>query len=297
MNSRKPRARRIAADEAHAWARNLRLGNPLAKLVLCMLALYVNGDGECFVSVNQLAEDCELERKTIMSRLAWLETSAKVIKRARQWVDAGGARHNSPAGRPTSDKITLLLDSDGPCQSDGTWDGPDNGPPDGTPDGPERSASGPLAVQVDGPPNPLNLNLKEEVGESARAREPLLSEAATKLADQCLIALGFEPEHPPDGWCGLPYDCEVLLKRGADPPLVVATFANFRGTNKPKSYVLKAVQTTHENQGGSYAKTRRSGEQSDGTGTDWRTRRDAKHEALAELSASVAADKRREGGG
>ena len=48
------RKRRIAADEAHAWARNLRLRNPYAKLILSMLTLYVNGEGECYASVNAL---------------------------------------------------------------------------------------------------------------------------------------------------------------------------------------------------------------------------------------------------
>ena len=54
------RKRRIAADEAHAWARNLRLGNAHAKYVLCMLTGYVNGEGVCFVSIPHLADDCEL---------------------------------------------------------------------------------------------------------------------------------------------------------------------------------------------------------------------------------------------
>src|SRR5882672_4611620 len=50
----KRRPRRIAADEAHAWARNLRLNNAQAKLVLSMLTLYVDGDGYCFVGIPQL---------------------------------------------------------------------------------------------------------------------------------------------------------------------------------------------------------------------------------------------------
>jgi hypothetical protein len=30
-------SRRIASDDAHAWTRNLRLGNPQAKLILSMI--------------------------------------------------------------------------------------------------------------------------------------------------------------------------------------------------------------------------------------------------------------------
>ena len=53
--ARKPRPRRIASDEAHAWARNLRLHNSLAKLVLSMVTGYVNGDGICYVGIEALA--------------------------------------------------------------------------------------------------------------------------------------------------------------------------------------------------------------------------------------------------
>jgi hypothetical protein len=105
------RPRRIAADEAHAWARNLRLGNPYAKLVLCMLTLYVDGDGGCFVSINQLAEDCEFGAETIRRRLAWLE-SIGVVVRMPQWIDEHGRRNADAKGRRTSDLIRLLIDAD-----------------------------------------------------------------------------------------------------------------------------------------------------------------------------------------
>ena len=88
----KRRARRIAADEAHAWARNLRLRNPLAKLVLCMLTQYVNGEGVCFVSIDELGKDCELAPNTIRSRLTWLEEMG-VIARRQQWLDEKGRRN------------------------------------------------------------------------------------------------------------------------------------------------------------------------------------------------------------
>lgn len=108
---KKRRARRIAADEAHAWARNLRLGNAHAKYVLCMLTLYVNGDGVCFVSIPQLADDCELAGETIRRRLAWLEEVGALARRA-QWIDENGRRNGEGRGRRTSDEIVLLVDVD-----------------------------------------------------------------------------------------------------------------------------------------------------------------------------------------
>jgi hypothetical protein len=107
----KVRARRIASDEAHAWARNLRLSNPYAKLVLCMLAGYVNGDGICFVGIEALAEDTELSPDTVRKRLAWLEEVGG-IARFPQWVDASGRRNGDGKGKRTTDEIRLLLSAD-----------------------------------------------------------------------------------------------------------------------------------------------------------------------------------------
>lgn len=105
----KRRARRIAADEAHAWARNLRLGNANAKLVLSMLTLYVDGDGGCFVSIPTLADDTELSAQTVRNRLAWLE-QVGAIARLPQWIDEFGRRNGDGRGKRTSDLIRLQID-------------------------------------------------------------------------------------------------------------------------------------------------------------------------------------------
>jgi Helix-turn-helix domain len=107
------RARRIASVEAHAWAPNLRLGNPQAKLILSMVTLYVDGEGCCFVSIPALAEDCEMSPDTVRRRLAWLE-SIGVISRTAQWVDAQGRRNGTGQGKRTSDLIRLLMPGDSP---------------------------------------------------------------------------------------------------------------------------------------------------------------------------------------
>ena len=109
--SRKPRPRRIAADEAHAWARHLRLHNPHAKLILSMLTQYVNADGACFVSVPALAEDCELAPETVRRRLGWLE-EVGAITRFPQWVDENGRRNGDGRGRRTTDEIRLMIAAD-----------------------------------------------------------------------------------------------------------------------------------------------------------------------------------------
>jgi hypothetical protein len=107
----KPRARRIAADEAHAWARNLRLRNHHAKSVLRSLTLYVDGDGFCYVAIPTLAEDCELSDDTVRRRLAWLEEIGALTRRP-QWIDERGLRNADGRGKRTTDQYRLMFDAD-----------------------------------------------------------------------------------------------------------------------------------------------------------------------------------------
>lgn len=107
----KRRARRVASDEAHAWARSLRLNNPNAKTVLRALALYVNGEASCFVGIDQLADDTDLSPDTVRRRLVWLEQIGAIV-RLPQWVDANGRRNSEGRGKRTTDEIRLLLDAD-----------------------------------------------------------------------------------------------------------------------------------------------------------------------------------------
>jgi len=106
----KKRKRRIASDEAHAWARNLRLKNPYAKMILMDLAHHVDGEGYCFVGLPSLSDDCELAMETIRKRLAWLEEIG-AIARFPQWIDENGRRNGEGKGKRTTDKIRLMIDA------------------------------------------------------------------------------------------------------------------------------------------------------------------------------------------
>ncbi len=105
------RPQRVASDTAHAWARNLRLNNSLAKLVLSMTTLYVQGDGICYVGIGSLAEDTELSQETVRRRLGWLESVGAIV-RLPQWIDEHGRRNSDGRGRRTTDEIRLMMDAD-----------------------------------------------------------------------------------------------------------------------------------------------------------------------------------------
>lgn len=106
--SKKRRARHVAADEAHAWARTLDLRNPNAKSVLRAMALYVDGEGYCFVGLDQLSADTDLSPDTVRRRLVWLEQIG-AIARVPQWIDAAGVRNSDARGKRTTDKIRLMV--------------------------------------------------------------------------------------------------------------------------------------------------------------------------------------------
>jgi helix-turn-helix protein len=139
-----------------------------------------------------------------------------------------------------------------------------------------------------------NLTLESEIG--SRAREPLICDEAFKISDECLRALSIDPRNPTPDWCGLPYQIQILLMRGCDRMSIVATFARLSGQTplKPMSYFVKAVEgeqsrpKTPIKSGESHHAQTNAGDHSG----DWRSRRDDKHDALAELSDSI--DRRRE---
>lgn len=183
----KKRKRRIASDEAHAWARNLRLKNPYAKMVLQDLTGFVDGEGFCFVSIPTISEDVELAVETVRKRLAWLEQIG-AIARFPQWIDENGRRNGEGRGKRTTDKIRLMTDADdeaieaaarGEVVFEDADDEQVSSPPrDGGlnagSDAPAESAAPTPAPQVglQQPPscvgglNPLNLNLEPEPEDS-----------------------------------------------------------------------------------------------------------------------------------
>jgi hypothetical protein len=187
--------RRLASDEAHSWARNLHLGNPLAKLLLCMLAGYVNSDGECWVGVNSLAQDCDCDRKTIMRRLEWLEDRGH-ITRQEQWISEDGDRNSRGDGRHTTSLIKLVIEnveysstiesmSDEELQrSVNQVSGPFQGPQVGPCQGPQNEVSGPLAVRLEShkegpqyepylePKRKTRVRARRPEGARSRAEEP-----------------------------------------------------------------------------------------------------------------------------
>ena len=56
-----------------AKAMNIKVGNPLRKLVLIKLADNANDNGECWPSYQHVADQCEVSRSTVKSHIRALE--------------------------------------------------------------------------------------------------------------------------------------------------------------------------------------------------------------------------------
>jgi hypothetical protein len=102
---------RIGSDDARAWVRKLRLGNPYAKAILMAVANYMNENGTAYPGVATLREDTDIAEDTIVSRLRWCE-SIGAIALFKAWVDENGQRNLEGRGRVTSSEIRFLFDAD-----------------------------------------------------------------------------------------------------------------------------------------------------------------------------------------
>jgi DNA-binding transcriptional regulator YhcF (GntR family) len=84
---------------AMAWARAIKTGSPTVKAVLLAVANYADEEGICWPSQDQLAEDTELSRHSIMRAIEQLEEMDLLTRERRHRKD----------GSRTSDLIMLDL--------------------------------------------------------------------------------------------------------------------------------------------------------------------------------------------
>lgn len=102
---------RIGSDDARAWVRRLKLGNPYAKSVLMAVANYMNEDGAAWPGVATLAQDTDIAEDTVVGRLRWCE-SIGAVALFKNWVDENGVRNRDGRGRVTSHEIRFVFDTD-----------------------------------------------------------------------------------------------------------------------------------------------------------------------------------------
>ncbi len=113
-------------------AMQLRVGNPLRKLVLIKLADNANDLGECWPSYQHIADQCEISRRSVINHIKALEDSGLLVKQYRN----GTYKANS------SNVYTLNLDGAAPAPSESPAPPPSAAPaPDGESPAPPPSAA------------------------------------------------------------------------------------------------------------------------------------------------------------
>lgn len=66
-----------------------KIGNPIRKLVLIKLADNANDEGVCWPSYRHIADHCEIDRKTAMRHIQWLEDNKFLSKTYRKDDERG----------------------------------------------------------------------------------------------------------------------------------------------------------------------------------------------------------------
>jgi hypothetical protein len=224
------------------WAMGARTDGVSAQCVLFVVADTANEHGvSVHADPDYIAARTRQSRATVFRRLRELE-AVGALTRLKRFRDDGAPMYEIKLN------LDATIDYDAPPDDGGTpqdieAESQIETPPQSqieTPKvSPVRQAESHSCDSKSPSKNPLmDIN-------SAQAREPLISEEAKRLADDCVIALGFEPEHPPIELAGLAYQTAIMLARGYDPPRVIAAFARFAGQHpiKPLSYFVKVVET------------------------------------------------------
>lgn len=88
-------------------AMNIKVGNPLRKLVLIKLADNASDTGECWPSHQHIADQCEISRRSVISHIDALCAAGLLIKEARR----------GPNGK-RSNVYMLTLDGESPAHPD-----------------------------------------------------------------------------------------------------------------------------------------------------------------------------------
>ncbi|CRL46019.1 hypothetical protein SGGMMB4_04236 [Sodalis glossinidius str. 'morsitans'] len=72
-----------------AKAMNIKVGNPIRKLVLLKLADNANDKGECWPSYQHIADHCECSKSTVRDHIDALEKAGLLVKENRTGINNG----------------------------------------------------------------------------------------------------------------------------------------------------------------------------------------------------------------
>ena len=163
---------------------DIKVGNPLRKMVLIKLADQANDDGACWPSYESIAKSCEIGRRSVITHIKWLEANSFL------WVER---RYNTETQKNYSNIYHLTL-------SKGKIPSANGSPPKETDpsaaDAPPSAGDAPLGGAADAPPSagdapkpinePITKPIKETIKDSS-ATENVEVKLTTKEKKQLLV--------------------------------------------------------------------------------------------------------------
>lgn len=97
-----------------AQAFDIKVGNPLRKMVLIKLADQANDDGVCWPSYESIARSCEISRRSVVTHIQWLEENGFLrIER----------RYNAAESKNYSNRYHLTLSNGKPFKKEKSGSG------------------------------------------------------------------------------------------------------------------------------------------------------------------------------
>ena len=138
----------------------LKVGNPLRKMVLIKLADQANDEGACWPSYESIAKGCEITRRSVITHIKWLE------KNGFLWIErrynAETQKNNSKIFHLTLAKGVVPSENDSPSKDANTSEGDALGSEGDAPSNGEGDA---LGSEGDAP-KPINESINQPINES-----------------------------------------------------------------------------------------------------------------------------------
>lgn len=202
---------------------DMKVGNPLRKMVLIKLADQANDDGICWPSYESIARSCEISRRSVVTHIQWLEDNGflKIERRYnaaesknfsnRYHLTLGSAKQfKKPKAKGSANAAPVQIANDG--ASDALGDaGNALGSERAAPSNSAGAAPKPISKPINEPtnescstkkkkvtvdkPDELSQQIWDDLLELRKSKKAPLSPTAWKMADNAIEAIQYKTGH------------------------------------------------------------------------------------------------------
>ena len=176
-----------------SWAYKQTAGSASAKAVLVKLADNANDEGVCWPSIRRIADETELGRSTVISKIQELQNAGLIsVQRRRDGQRQGTSVYQLHIARDANADPKILGEGDPSSQGPNSGPSPNSQGPDDAPQSPDDAVSGSSSrtrTPIEPPNNP-------RAREGAAAGPPPDGRAVDAAAVLARMGAGERPPHP-----------------------------------------------------------------------------------------------------